>query len=59
MLATLQPDNKTDQQVFAEHESALSFYSPVGGQEATHNLLEFTDLYINFIKINLENPLLF
>ena len=50
MIAALHVNNKVDEQIFKEHDAALTFASPVGQQEAAQNLFAFTESYLKFLR---------
>lgn len=52
LFAAINTNNRTDEEVFRDHEKALGFNSPVGQQEALQNLLSFTIDYFNYLKKN-------
>lgn len=52
MLETMHTDNKTDMEMFQEHENVLSYASPVGDQEDLQGLLTFTVSYLDYLRMN-------
>lgn len=52
LFAAINTNNRTDEDVFRDHEKALAFRSPVGQQEALQNLFSFTIDYFNYLKKN-------
>lgn len=52
MLETMHTDNKTDVEMFQEHENVLRYASPVGDQEDLQGLMTFTISYLDYLRMN-------